>query len=178
MIKRQHKMLDYDRFRTNLAKLKVKAEKTISEEKQVYKVCVTITTTKSMSCHWLTLIFRRQLESQLDIATQDYEYLNGILKEDLPRIIQLRTQLVDPMFQEFYFLQCRIYGMLLARMQEVISTNGLHFETLTMGVEEGFEARLSQFNARTELEESGLLKQGGRAWLGGMNGSMMLWLVR
>ncbi|KAI8584386.1 hypothetical protein K450DRAFT_219612 [Umbelopsis ramanniana AG] len=143
MIKRNHKMLDYDRFRTNLAKLKGKAEKTISEEKQIYK-----------------------LESQLDIATQDYEYLNGIIKEELPRIIQLRTSLVDPMFQEFYFLQCQIYGMLLARMQEVISTNGLHFETLTMGVEEGFNERLNKFNARTELEESGLLKQGGRAWLG------------
>jgi hypothetical protein len=55
-------------------------------------------------------------------------------------------------------------------MQEVISTNGQHFETLTMGVEEGFNARLNQFNARTELEESGLLKQGGRAWLGGKKG--------
>lgn len=57
--------------------------------------------------------------------------------------------------------------MLLARLQEVISTNGAHFETLNMGVEEGFQERLRQFNARNELEESALLKQGGRAWLGG-----------
>jgi amphiphysin len=36
--KRHHKQLDYDRFRSSLTKLKNKAEKTISEEKQVYKV--------------------------------------------------------------------------------------------------------------------------------------------
>ncbi|KAG2184907.1 hypothetical protein INT43_000820 [Umbelopsis isabellina] len=134
--KRNHKQLDYDRFRTSVAKLKAKAEKTISEEKQVYK-----------------------LEGQLDIATQDYEYLNGLLKEELPRLLQLRTQLIDPMFENFYFVQCRIYSMLLARLQEVINTNGDHFETINMGIEEGFNERLNRYNARTELEESGLLKQ-------------------
>lgn len=107
------------------------------------------------------------MEGQLDIATQDYEYLNGLLKEELPRILQLQSQLVDPMFQNLYFIQCRIYAMLLARMQEVISTNGAYFQTLNMGVEEGFNERSRQFNPRSELEESGLLKQGGRAWLGG-----------
>jgi amphiphysin len=107
------------------------------------------------------------MEGQLDVATQDYEYLNGLLKEELPRILQLKSQLVDPMFQNFYFIQCRIYAMLLARMQEVISTNGAYFQTLNMGVEEGFNERSRQLNVRSELEESGLLKQGGRAWLGG-----------
>jgi amphiphysin len=107
------------------------------------------------------------LEGQLDIATQDYEYLNEMLKEELPRLLQLRTQLIDPMFESFYFIQCRIYSMLLARLQEVISTNGDHFQTINMGIEEGFNDRLNRFNARTELEETGLLKQGGRAWLGG-----------
>jgi len=141
--KRNHKQIDYDRFRTGLAKLKNKPERTISEEKQMFK-----------------------LEGQLDIATQDYEYLNGLLKEEIPRILQLKAHVVDPMFQNFYFIQCRIYSMLLARLQEVISTNGAHFETLNMGVEEGFQDRLRQFNARNELEESALLKQGGRAWLG------------
>lgn len=143
IIKRNHKQMDYDRFRTSVAKLKAKAEKTISEEKQVYK-----------------------LEAQLDVATQDYEYLNGLLKEELPRLLQLRTQLIDPMFENFYFTQCQIYSMLLARLQEVINTNGDHFETINMGIEEGFNQRLNRYNARTELEESGLLKQGGRAWLG------------
>lgn len=107
------------------------------------------------------------MEAQLDVATQDYEYLNGLLKEELPRLLQLRTQLIDPMFENFYFTQCQIYSMLLARLQEVINTNGDHFETINMGIEEGFNQRLNRYNARTELEESGLLKQGGRAWLGG-----------
>ncbi|CAO3673868.1 unnamed protein product [Umbelopsis vinacea] len=141
--KRNHKLVDYDRFRTGLAKLKSKPERTLSEEKQMFK-----------------------MEGQLDIATQDYEYLNGLLKEELPRILQLKSQVVDPMFQNFYFIQCRIYAMLLARMQEVISTNGAYFQTLNMGIEEGFNERSRQLNVRSELEESALLKQGGRAWLG------------
>jgi hypothetical protein len=36
--KRNHKQIDNDRFRTGLAKLKNKPERTISEEKQMFKV--------------------------------------------------------------------------------------------------------------------------------------------
>jgi hypothetical protein len=33
-------MVDYDRYRTNLSKLQTKNEKTINDEKQIFKVCV------------------------------------------------------------------------------------------------------------------------------------------
>jgi hypothetical protein len=57
MIKRNHKMLDYDRFRTNLTKLQGKAEKSISEEKQIYKVCDFYHNKRRVMLHWLTFKF-------------------------------------------------------------------------------------------------------------------------
>ena len=41
MVKRNHKMIDYDRHRTALNKLKAKEERSFSEEKQIFKVNVT-----------------------------------------------------------------------------------------------------------------------------------------
>ncbi|RUP44093.1 hypothetical protein BC936DRAFT_149955 [Jimgerdemannia flammicorona] len=37
--KRGHKMVDYDRFRVNLKKLKDKKERNLNDEKQIFKVC-------------------------------------------------------------------------------------------------------------------------------------------
>jgi DNA topoisomerase VI subunit A len=38
MIKRDHKLIDYDRHRTSLEKLNKKTERSFSEEKQIFKV--------------------------------------------------------------------------------------------------------------------------------------------
>jgi amphiphysin len=38
MTKREHKLVDYDRFRLSLKKLHDKKERTLSDEKQIYKV--------------------------------------------------------------------------------------------------------------------------------------------
>lgn len=40
MVKRNHKMIDYDRHRTALNKLKAKEERSFSEEKQIFKVSI------------------------------------------------------------------------------------------------------------------------------------------
>lgn len=40
--KRDHKLVDYDRFRISLKKLQDKKEKTINDEKQIFKVPISV----------------------------------------------------------------------------------------------------------------------------------------
>ncbi|KAI9299392.1 hypothetical protein BJ944DRAFT_172434 [Cunninghamella echinulata] len=144
LVKRNHKMIDYDRHRTSLAKLKAKEERNFNEEKQVYKV-----------------------ESQLETATQDYEYLNNMLKQQLPQFFQLKTQFITPVYERFYNLQSKIFGMIYARCYELLHANEQHFTTHQMGIEQGYQWRLQQYNARAEFENMDLLKSS--KWLKGNN---------
>ncbi|KAF9189273.1 hypothetical protein BGZ51_009720 [Haplosporangium sp. Z 767] len=127
IIKRDHKLVDYDRFRISLKKLQDKRERTLSDEKQIFK-----------------------LESQLEVATADYEGLNGLLKEELPGYFWLRTQLMEPIFHSFYFLQLRIYNILLDRI-DPLSRSGYY--DLTMDVIQGYEARKDDITPTLESVE-------------------------
>lgn len=121
-----------------------KAERTINDEKSIFKV-----------------------QSQLDTATQDYEYLNNALKTQLPVFFRLQYDFILPIFEHMFHLQCKIFGMIYARCHELLTANEAHFVTHAMPVVEGFEWRLTQFNAQTEIENMDLLKSGGKAWLSG-----------
>ncbi|KAF8941966.1 hypothetical protein BGZ47_007003 [Haplosporangium gracile] len=115
MTKREHKLVDYDRYRLSLKKLMDKKERTLSDEKQVYK-----------------------LESQLEVATADYEGLNGLLREELPGFFYFNTMLMEPIFNSFYFLQLRIYHIMLERITPLANSG---YYDLTMDVLQGYEAR-------------------------------------
>ncbi|KAG2180997.1 hypothetical protein INT43_008579 [Umbelopsis isabellina] len=151
--KRHHKMIDYDRYRTNLTKLQTKSEKTINDEKQIFK-----------------------LEGQLQTATQDYDYLNDMIKQQLPYFFQLRSHFIDPIFQAFYTLQVKIYLSMWQRIHELIEQNPDHFETLQYGIEDGFQSRMQNFNAREQLEQLDLLAQGGKQWKGATSTSSRMTL--
>lgn len=47
-----------------------------------------------------------QLEQDFEIATNEYEYINNALKQDLPRFMQLAAHFIDPLFNSFYYMQC------------------------------------------------------------------------
>ncbi|KAF8923116.1 hypothetical protein BGZ58_003324 [Dissophora ornata] len=127
IVKRDHKMVDYDRYRISLKKLQDKKEKTLSDEKQIYK-----------------------LESQLEVATADYEGLNNLLKEELPGYFWLRTQLIEPVFYSFYYLQLRIYNILLDRI-DPLSRSGYY--DLTMDVIQGYDTRKADIAPTLESVE-------------------------
>ncbi|CEP11068.1 hypothetical protein [Parasitella parasitica] len=153
MVKRNHKLIDFDRHRIALQKLNGKTERSFSEEKQIFKV-----------------------QSQLDTATQDYNYLNDMLKSELPRFFQLKSSFVQPVFENLFNMQARIYGMIYARCYELLNQNMEAFVTNTMGIEEGYNYRKSQRDVRAEFENLDLLKSGGKAWLsvsGGANNSKL-----
>jgi len=88
--KRDHKLVDYDRFNKSLTKLRDKREKTLNDEKNLFK-----------------------LEQDFEIATSEYDYINNSLKTDLPRFMVLATQFIDPLFHSFFYMQLNIYYVLL-----------------------------------------------------------------
>ncbi|KAF9478700.1 BAR-domain-containing protein [Pholiota conissans] len=91
--KREHKLTDYDRFNNSLTKLRDKKDKSLSDEKNLFK-----------------------LEQDFEIATNEYEYINNALKQDFPRFMMLVTQFIDPLFDSFFYMQLNIYYLLLEKM--------------------------------------------------------------
>ncbi|TFK40932.1 hypothetical protein BDQ12DRAFT_646537 [Crucibulum laeve] len=91
--KRDHKLTDYDRFNNALTKLRDKKEKSLSDEKNLFK-----------------------LEQDFEIATNEYDYISNALKQDLPRFMQLSTQFIDPLFNSLFYMQLNIYYLILEKM--------------------------------------------------------------
>ncbi|KAI8390053.1 hypothetical protein BD560DRAFT_379775 [Blakeslea trispora] len=142
IVKRNHKLIDYDRHRLALGKLTSKTERSLNDEKSMIK-----------------------LQSQLDTATQDYEYLNNTLKQQLPVFFNLLFQMMQPIFEHLYNLQNTIFGMIYARCHELITANDQQFVTHAMDIQAGYQWRKQQFDAQAEIENTDLLRSGGKAWL-------------
>ncbi|KAK7064740.1 Bar adaptor protein [Favolaschia claudopus] len=98
--KRDHKLTDYDRFNNSLTKLRDKKEKSLSDEKNLFK-----------------------LEQDFELATNEYDFLNNALKTDLPRFMMLSTQFIDPLFSSFYYMQLNIFYLLLEKMNSFAEEN-------------------------------------------------------
>lgn len=91
-------LTDYDRFNNSLTKLRDKKDKSLSDEKNLFKVGKY---TLCRSCR----LYTRQLEQDFEIATNEYEYINNALKQDFPRFMMLSTQFIDPLFNSFFYMQ-------------------------------------------------------------------------
>ncbi|GAA5897652.1 amphiphysin [Sporobolomyces salmoneus] len=92
--KREHKLTDFDRHNNSYTKLKDKKEKSLSDEKNLFKY-----------------------EQDLELATQEYEHYNNMLKTEIPRFIQLSSTFITPVFQTFYYIEVGILYTLLEKMQ-------------------------------------------------------------
>lgn len=90
-----------------------------------------------------------------------------MLKEQLPYFFQLRSHFIDPIFQTFYSLQVKIYLSMWQRIHQVVEENPGHFETIQYGIQDGYQARQQNFNAREVLEQTELLEKSGKSWRGG-----------
>ncbi|KAF8499111.1 BAR-domain-containing protein [Russula emetica] len=93
--KREHKLVDYDRFNKSLTKLRDKKEKSLSDEKNLYK-----------------------LEQDFEIASNEYENVNAIMKQDLPRFMMLATRFINPLFHSFFYMQLNIFYMILDKINQ------------------------------------------------------------
>lgn len=114
-VKRDHKQLDYDRHRATLKKLQDKKEKSAKDEKAMWKA-----------------------EGDVEQATQDFEYFNDLLKDELPKLFKLEQEFIQPLFQSFYYMQLNIFYTLHERMQRC----DIGYFDLSRDIEEAFiEAR-------------------------------------
>ena len=66
VVKRDHKQLDYDRHRAVLKKLQDKKDRNAKDEKALWKA-----------------------EGDVEVATQDFNYFNDLLKDELPKLFTL-----------------------------------------------------------------------------------------
>ena len=110
-VKRQHKQLDYDRHRATYKKIQEKKEKSLKDEKAMFKA-----------------------ETDVEQATQEFNYYNDLLKDELPKLFQLERELIQPLFQSFYYMQLNVFYTLHERMQSI----DIGYFDLTQDVEAAF----------------------------------------
>jgi amphiphysin len=122
-LKRDHKQLDYDRHRTTLKKLQDKKEKSLKDEKAMYKA-----------------------ENDVESATQEYNYFNDLLKDELPKLFALEREFIRPLFQSFYYMQLNVFYTLHERMQGC----DIGYFNLQLDVEEAFEAKRGDIRDQAE----------------------------
>jgi amphiphysin len=82
IVKRDHKLIDYDRCNNAYAKIRDKKEKTLKDEQNIFK-----------------------LEQDYETAAADYEYYNNNMKEELPRFFEMSVRFITPLFYSFYYMQ-------------------------------------------------------------------------
>lgn len=122
-VKRDHKQVDYDRHRATLKKLQDKKDKSLKDEKAMYKA-----------------------ENELEQSTQDYNYFNDLLKEELPQLFALEREFIQPLFQSFYYMQLNVFYTLHEKMQSI----NIGYFDLTLDIEEAFAKKRGDVQEETE----------------------------
>ncbi|PSR89034.1 BAR domain-domain-containing protein [Coniella lustricola] len=123
LVKREHKQLDYDRHRATLKKLQDKKEKSMKDEKALWKA-----------------------ETDVESATQEYNYFNDLLKDELPKLFALEREFIQPLFQSFYYMQLNIFYTLHEKMQAC----DIGYFDLTRDIEEAFYAKRGDVQEQAE----------------------------
>ncbi|KZS90377.1 BAR-domain-containing protein [Sistotremastrum niveocremeum HHB9708] len=131
--KRDHKLIDYDRFNNSLTKLREKKEKSLSDEKNLFK-----------------------LEQDFEAATNEYETLNSAMKADLPRFMVLATQFIDPLFHSFYYMQLNIFYLMLDKFNGFASGK---YETGGSGAQIADAYEASRTDAIEQVEALNITKR-------------------
>jgi amphiphysin len=106
-----------------MKKLQDKKEKTLKDEKALYAA-----------------------ENSLEAATQDYNYFNDMMKEELPKLFALEAEFIRPLFQNFYYMQLNIFYTLNEKMR----TMEIDYFDFTADVEEQYEAKRGDVKERAE----------------------------
>lgn len=122
-IKRDHKRLDYDRHRATLKKLQDKKEKTAKDEKAMWKA-----------------------ENEVEQSTQEFNYFNDLLKDELPKLFALEREFIQPLFQSFYYMQLNIFYTLHEKMQQC----DIGYFDLTADLEETFNRKREGIQEKAE----------------------------
>jgi amphiphysin len=130
MTKRDHKLLDYDRYRGNLEKIKSKPEKSVSDERSLAKA-----------------------EQDFQEATRVYTNINNVLLQELPIFLSYRSQFIDPCFQTLYVVQRRVFQTMFGVFERLAQISRVD---LTTSGQEGWENRKDE--GEDLLNQLGIIK--------------------
>ncbi|KAI8925293.1 hypothetical protein BC831DRAFT_512640 [Entophlyctis helioformis] len=100
MVKRSHKLVDYDRHRESVQKLRERTDRTTSDEKRL-----------------------GTYENNLALATREYNAVNNMLKQDLPALLTMRINFIDPCLLTFFTYQHKVFQAIYSRVHAVASRN-------------------------------------------------------
>ncbi|THG94135.1 hypothetical protein EW026_g7274 [Hermanssonia centrifuga] len=155
--KRDHKLVDFDRFNNSLTKLRDKKEKSLNDEKNLFK-----------------------LEQDFEIASNEYEYINTAMKTDLPRFMQMATQFIDPLFHSFFYMQLNIFYLLLEKLNGFAEAAKFDVNVTHAQIIPDYEdrrtdamARLEELNISKRMISTSKFVQSQRAVPGGAPGTGM-----
>jgi len=133
--KRDHKLTDYDRFNNSLTKLRDKKEKSLSDEKNLFK-----------------------LEQDFELATNEYDYINNAMKTDLPRFMAMATQFVDPLFHSFFYMQLNIFYVFLEKIN-TFAEDGKFDIANTPGEQIAADYEQNRTDAWKKIEDLNIIKR-------------------
>lgn len=110
------------------------------------------------------------------MATNEYDYINNMLKQDLPRFMQLASQFIDPLSHSFYYMQCvrflivynihqiklystrlNIYYLFLEKMNSF--AEGKYNVTNVPGVQIQSDYENTRTDAWSQIEDLGITKR-------------------
>ncbi|KAI8448751.1 hypothetical protein BY996DRAFT_8415918 [Phakopsora pachyrhizi] len=125
IVKRDHKLIDFDRHNNAYMKLAEKKEKTLKDEQNIFKI-----------------------EQDCQAASADYEHYNEILRTQIPRFLQLTNSFISPLFHSFFYMQLNVVYTTYEKLQQ-FSQGRFDFDQAD--IESTF---LSRINAASEKVES------------------------
>jgi len=85
-------------------------------------------------------------ENDVEQATQEYNYFNDLLKDELPKLFALEREFIRPLFQSFYYMQLNVFYTLHEKMQGC----DIGYFNLQLDVEEAFEAKRGDIREQAE----------------------------
>ncbi|KOH01208.1 amphiphysin [Saccharomyces eubayanus] len=121
--KRNHKKLDLDRHLNTYSKQEKKKEPTPKDEERLYKA-----------------------QAQVEVAQQEYDYYNELLKTQLPILFSLEAEFVKPLFVSFYFMQLNIFYTLYNNLQDM----KIPYFDLNSDIVESFIAKRGNVEEQTD----------------------------
>ncbi|ODV62062.1 BAR and SH3 domain-containing protein [Ascoidea rubescens DSM 1968] len=121
--KREHKRVDLDRHLNTFQRYENKKDQTAKDIEKLSKA-----------------------QSNVQIAQEEYDYYNNMLKNDLPIFFKLEADFIQPLFISFYYMQLNIFYTLYNRMEEL----KIPYFDLDSDIVECFNNKVGDVHERTQ----------------------------
>lgn len=126
--------MDYDRHNNAYTKLREKKDKSLNDEKNLFKY-----------------------EQDFEAASSEYEHYNQLLQQELPIFFQYATAFITPLFHSFYYMQLNIFYMMLEKLNAY--TQAVNMDLKNAGdVESIYQQK--QGDAGAQLHDLSITKRG------------------